>query len=140
EGVNLGSSITPGIDVGLQASVWGRTFVGIYFLNLNAPSVGAFEKHELPQRVVAGVAYQPYDGVTTTLDFNRLIGIGENEIWGGAEFKVFNMLFLRFGGTTNPNRFTFGVGFEINQLNVDYGMRTHSELGETHQFEVRYNF
>ncbi len=140
EGLNLGSSTTLGIDVGLQASIWGRTYAGVYFLNLNAPQVGEETRHDLPQRVVIGVGYHPYDGVTTSLDLNRVVGVGETEVWGGAEFQVFKMLYLRFGGTTNPNRFTVGVGIEYQGFQLDYGMRTHSELGETHQVGVIYNF
>lgn len=139
-GVELGSASMLGIDVGFQATVYSRTFVGLYFLNLNAPQVGEIVKTDLPQRVVAGVAYQPYDGVTTSLDFNRLLGSDETEIWAGAEFLVFDRINLRFGGTTNPNRFTAGIGFEVQGFTIDYGMRTHSELGETHLVGWTYQF
>ncbi len=140
EGVNLGSSTTVGIDVGFQASVYSRTFVGVYFLNINAPQVGDITKHDLPQRIVAGLAYQPYNGVTTTLDFNRSLDADETEVWGGAEFQMFDMLMLRFGGTTNPNRFTAGLGLNMNKFSIDYALRTHSELGETHTFGLVYGF
>ena len=73
-GTELGSTTVMGVDVGFQASVYSRTFVGIYFLNINAPQVGEVAKYDLPQRFVAGVSYQPYDGVTTSLDLNRLAG------------------------------------------------------------------
>ncbi|NIV06644.1 MAG: hypothetical protein GWN61_10810, partial [candidate division Zixibacteria bacterium] len=106
EGRDLGSATTLGLDVGLQASLYSRTYVGVYFLNINAPTVGVNDKEDLPQRIVAGIAYQPYSGVTTSLDFNRLLGEDEVELWGGAEFRVFEYIFLRFGGSTNPNRFS----------------------------------
>ena len=139
-GVELGSATTFGIDVGFQASVYNRTTIGIYVLNFNAPSVGVTSQRKLPQRVVAGVAYQPYDGVTTTLDMSRTIGVGEVEFWAGTDFELFNYLSLRFGGTTNPNRYSLGVGLNIHQLSFDYGLRTHSELGETHQVGLLYRF
>jgi hypothetical protein len=140
EGAELGSTSTFGIDVGLQASVYSRTYIGVYVLNINSPQVGQFTKYDLPRRVVAGIAYQPYDGVTTSLDFNHLIGYRETEVWGGAEFNVFKYIFLRFGGTTNPNRFSAGVGLRVSNLMIDYGMRTHSELGETHSMGLMYSF
>jgi len=130
---NLGNSTTFGMDVGFQASVYHRTYVGIYFLNINAPQVGTTVKHDLPQRIVAGIAYKPYDGVTTTLDFNRTIGVGDMQVWGGAEFTIFRNLQLRFGGTTNPNRFSAGIGIRFAQFKFDYAIITHNELGETHQ-------
>lgn len=139
-GVELGSTTVMGVDVGFQASVYSRTFVGIYFLNINAPQVGEVVKYDLPQRFVAGVSYQPYDGVTTSLDLNRLAGQEETELWGGAEFSVFEYVKLRFGGTTNPNRFSAGLGLEVEGFQLDYAMRTHSELGETHLVGWTYSF
>jgi hypothetical protein len=137
---DLGSSTTLGVDVGLQASIYSRTYLGVYFLNINAPLVGADIKHDLPQRVVIGIAYQPYDGVTTSLDFNRLIGAEDMQLWGGAEFNVFRNLFLRFGGTTNPNRFSAGLGIQYAQFKIDYALLTHNELGITHQFGLIVSF
>jgi hypothetical protein len=137
---DLGSATIFGIDVGLQASIYSRTYLGVYFLNINSPQVGAFTKHDLPQRIVIGIAYQPYDGVTTSLDFNRLIGVGDMQLLGGAEFNVFQNLFLRFGGTTNPNRFSAGLGIQYAQFKIDYALLTHNELGETHQFGLIVGF
>ena len=137
---DLGSASSFGLDVGLLASVYGRTYLGVYFLNVNAPKIGATTQHDLPQRIVVGMAYQPYDGVTTSLDFNKTLGVGEIQVWGGAEFRVFQRLFLRFGGTTNPNRFSTGIGLHIAQFQLDYALITHSELGETHQMGLSIRF
>ena len=137
---DLGNSTTLGIDIGLQASIYSRTYLGVYFLNINAPQVGEVTKHDLPQRIAIGIAYQPYDGVTTSLDFNRLIGVGDMQLLGGAEFNVFRNLFLRFGGTTNPNRFSAGLGIQYAQFKIDYALMTHNELGETHQFGLIVSF
>ena len=137
---DLGSATTLGIDVGLQASIYSRTFLGVYFLNINSPQVGEITKHDLPQRIVVGLAYQPYDGVTTSLDFNRLMGAEDMQLLGGAEFNVFRYLFLRFGGTTNPNRFSAGLGIQYAQFKIDYALMTHNELGETHQFGLIVDF
>ena len=139
-GIELGNATTFGVDIGFQASVYNRTTIGFYALNVNSPSVGVDAKRNLPQRVVAGVAYQPYDGVTTSLDMSRTVGVGEMEFWAGTDFRLFNYLSIRFGGTTNPNRYSLGIGLNIHQLNFDYGLRTHSELGETHQVGLMYRF
>jgi hypothetical protein len=137
---DLGSAGAFGLDVGLQASIYTRTYLGVYFLNLNNPQIGAYTQHDLPQRVVVGMSYQPYDGVTTSLDFNRVIGVGEMQVLGGAEFRIIKNLDLRFGATTNPNRFSAGIGLNFAQFNIDYAMITHSELGETHQMGLIITF
>jgi len=136
----LGTSTTLGVDVGLRATVYSRTHLGVYFLNINSPSVGAYTKHDLPQRLVIGISYQPYDGVTTSLDFNRLIGSEYTQLFGGAEFNVFRNLFLRFGATTNPSRLSGGLGLQFAQFKFDYALLTHNELGETHQFGLIIDF
>lgn len=140
DGLELGSTAAMGVDVGLQASVYSRTWVGVYVLNINNPRVGSDSQRDLPRRIVAGIAYQPYDGVTTTLDINRLLGSEDTEFWAGTEFEVFRYIALRFGGTTNPNRFSAGLGLNIHQFRFDYGMRTHNELGETHLITLAYRF
>ncbi|GAB4374971.1 MAG: hypothetical protein Kow0042_20000 [Calditrichia bacterium] len=137
---DLGSAATFGMDVGLMASLYSRTYLGVYILNVNNPQIGAYTRHDLPQRVVVGIAYQPYDGVTTSLDFNRTLGVGEMQLWGGAEFNVFQYLFLRMGATTSPNRLSVGAGMRFAQFVIDYAMLTHSELGETHQMGVAIEF
>jgi hypothetical protein len=137
---SLGSATTFGLDVGLLASIYTRTFIGVYLLNINTPQIGAYTKHDLPQRVVVGLAYQPYDGVTTSIDFNRTIGRGEMQVWGGAEFRILSRLDLRFGATTNPNRFSAGLGLHIAQFILDYALLTHSELGESHQIGLGIEF
>ena len=137
---DLGSATTFGIDVGLLASVYTRTFLGVYLLNINSPQIGAYSKHDLPQRIVVGISYQPYDGVTTSLDLNRQIGVGGTQLWGGAEFQVISNLALRFGATTDPNRFSAGLGLMFSQFVLDYALLTHSELGETHQIGLIIKF
>ncbi|MEL6821124.1 MAG: hypothetical protein AAFP70_05140 [Calditrichota bacterium] len=140
DGLELGSATTLGVDMGFQASVFGRTHIGLYVLNVNAPQIGEGSKEELSQRLMAGISYQPYDGVTTSIDFNRQLQSKETEVWAGAEFRVFNYVLLRFGGTSNPNRFSAGIGLDMQQITIDYGMRTHSELGESHLVGVSYSF
>ncbi|MFZ0390538.1 MAG: hypothetical protein WAN36_08755 [Calditrichia bacterium] len=137
---DLGSAGTFGMDVGLLATLYSRTFVGVYFLNVNSPQIGEYARHDLPQRIVAGIAYQPYDGVTTSLDFNRTIGVGDMQLWGGAEFEVFQYIALRFGGTTNPSRFSAGVGLQYSSFKLDYALLTHADLGETHQIGFMLSF
>ncbi len=137
---DLGSATTFGMDVGLQASIYTRTYLGVYILNINSPRIGAYTRHDLPQRVVIGLAYQPYDGVTTSLDFNRTIGIAGTQLQGGAEFAVFPNLDLRFGAITNPNRLSAGLGIHFAQFSLDYALLTHSDLGETHQLGLIVEF
>jgi len=57
DGLELGSTTTLGVDMGFQASIFGRTHIGVYLLNMNSPQIGEGSKEELPQRLMAGISY-----------------------------------------------------------------------------------
>jgi hypothetical protein len=136
-GLELGAGSSFGVDVGLQGSIYSRTFIGLYFLNINTPNIGAINKHELPQRIVAGLGYTPIDNMATTLAINKTIG-KETQVEAGFEFYIIQMLAIRLGVSTSPNRFSGGLGFNYENIHFDYALRTHPVLSETHQFGLSY--
>ena len=137
DGLDLGSASTFGVDVGAQASLYGRTFIGVYLMNMNAPTIGKNTKHDLPQRIVVGAAYKPQSGVTSSLAFNKAVGY-DTQIEGGFEFQIVDYFSLRLGAATNPNRISGGFGINYEGIRFDYGLRTHPVLSETHVFNISY--
>jgi len=138
-GLKLGSAGTMGLDVGLQASIYNRTYVGVYAYNINAPTIGAQTSEELPQRIVIGAAYIPVTGLTTTIAFDKTVGF-DTQVQGGFEFKPIYWLSLRLGASSDPNRFSAGLGLNYRGFNVDYSFQTHPVLQETHKFSLIYHF
>ncbi len=138
-GIDLGSGGTFGLDLGIQASIYNRTYLGMYVYNLNSPTLGVNTAHELPRRIVIGAAYMPYTGLTTAISMNKALGF-DTQFEGGFEFELLEMLALRFGASTNPNRFTAGLGIEFEALQFDYGFRSHPVLSETHTFGFMYSW
>ncbi len=137
---DLGSDTQLGFDIGFQASLYDRTWIGLYVTNINRPEFGENYGHELQQKVVAGIAYMPYSGVTTTFDIKKDIGRDETQYWGGVEFELNKMFYLRSGAMVNPNRFSFGGGMNFHNLMFDYAILTHPNLSETHQFGISYTW
>ena len=138
-GIELGAGGTFGIDFGIQASVYKRTYLGLYVYNLNAPTLGVDTAQDLPRRVVVGAAYKPYSGLTTAISMNKSVGY-DTEIDGGFEFALIDMLDLRLGASTNPSRFTAGLGIKFESFQFDYGFRSHPVLAETHSFGLMYTW
>ncbi len=98
-GIDLGSAGTFGLDAGLQASLYERTYIGVYVYNLNAPVLGADVKHDLPQRLVIGAAYRPVSGLITSISFDKTVGFNM-ELHGGLEYLPVHWLALRVGAST----------------------------------------
>lgn len=138
-GLDLGAGHSFGVDVGLQASLYNRTYIGVYLLNINAPTIGAFTSHDLPQRIVVGAAYRPQNGVITSIALNKTSGL-DTQVEAGFEFQVVEFLALRLGAGTNPNRLSGGIGINYQGINFDYALRTHPVLAETHLFGLSYTF
>ncbi|KAA3614770.1 MAG: hypothetical protein D8M58_09940 [Calditrichaeota bacterium] len=139
DGLDLGSGGTFGLDLGVQASIYKRTYLGLYVFNLNSPKLGVDTAGDLPRRVVIGAAYRPYTGLTTAISMNKALGF-DTQFEGGFEFALLEMLDIRFGASTNPNRFTAGLGIEFESFQFDYGFRSHPVLTETHTFGFMYSW
>jgi hypothetical protein len=133
--VSFGQASTFGLDVGAQASLWRRTKVGASVVNVNNPTMGDPTPHDLPQIFRAGICYQPYPNVSSVIGAERVLG-QDVEFGAGAEAWVFPELALRMGITSNPNRFTGGIGIHFHGLMIDYAYLTHPQLSGTHQVSV----
>jgi len=58
----------------------------------------------------------------------------------GANHRVFDLLSLSTGFITNPGQFSAGCSVSIDNFTVNYGMRTHQELGYTQAVGVLFRF
>lgn len=135
-GVDPGSDTSVGLDLGLTMLLHKRTRAGFQVRNLNNPTIG-IDGEELPQSVVAGLAYEPYDGVITTFELDNQLGY-QTQYHGGLEMTVTEGFALRAGVVTDPNRLTGGFGYHAGRVGVDYGFSTGGgTLDSTHQFGLR---
>jgi len=140
----LGSDNAFGINVGAQATLHQRTHIGFYVENINNPEIIAENsKHDLPQKLSTGISYQPYPGVTTTIELkkslNKSIALGETEIHSGVELLLFKSLALRMGARNNPNSYSVGLGYNFKNIIFNYSFNTHI-MGDTHHFGIGYKY
>lgn len=56
----------------------------------------------------------------------------------GMEYHVIEQIFVRGGLATNPNLFSFGLGFNFNGFTVDVGSSYHQTLGFSPKFGLHY--
>lgn len=136
-GDDPGSDMSFGLDLGLMATLHKRTRLGFQIYNINNPDIG-LDGEELGRRLVAGISYEPYDGVTTTFEFDNELG-EELQYHGGVGMTVVEGFQLRAGILTNPNKLTGGFGYTIKDFSLDYGFSSGGgTLDSTHQFGVKF--
>ncbi len=132
-GFNPGDDTSVGLDLGFAMVLHKRARAGFQIKNVNNPMIGADEE----ERVVGGVAYEPYEGVVTTFEIDSELG-EETEYHGGLDMAVASGFSLRAGVQTNPNRLTGGFGYSLENVTVEYGFSTGGgTLDSTHQFGLR---
>jgi hypothetical protein len=134
-GLDPGNDSALGMDLGLLMTVHKRTRLGVMVKNLNNPQIG-IDQEELANRVIAGISYEPYEGVITSFEFNNELG-QDTQYHGGIEMVVAQGLALRGGVITNPNKLTAGFGYTLDRFSLNYGFSTGGgTLESTHQFGV----
>jgi hypothetical protein len=132
-----GSAAAAGVDLGLLVTLRKRTHLAFQVYNLNNADIGE-ENEELGRRLVAGIAYEPYDGVVTTFEFDNELG-ERLQYHGGVGFRVVEGFQLRAGISTNPSKLTGGFGYTLDRLAFDYGFSTGGgTLDNTHQFGLKF--
>jgi hypothetical protein len=136
--LDLGSATTFGLDVGVLAQVWDRFYIAGAFKNINHPQMGANMKRDLPRVLSAGLAYEPYYGVRTTLDIERSIENG-SQFKLGTDLQVVKPFHLRVGTLSNPNVFTAGFGLFYRDLVVDYAFLYHPILAPSHNISIGFD-
>lgn len=128
-----------GLNVGAIATLHQRTRIGFTVDNINNPKMGEDNRHDLPQKMSIGIAYKPYQNITTILELRKSVN-DPTEIHAGAEVNVFDILDLRFGVRNEPASFSAGAGFLLYNVAVDYGYSGHSTLDGTHHIGLGYKF
>ncbi len=140
DGMDLGSASAFGIDLGFQATLSKRHWVGVVVHNVNRPQIGSGSAvSALPRDIQAGFSYAPTRQVVTS--FALVSGPGlATEFHAGMEYTLNPYLTLRGGIQSQPNRFGTGFSFHARGLQLDYALLTHPILPVTHQVSIAFAF
>ncbi len=132
-----GSDRVVGVDLALLVTLHERTRLGILAKNANNPQIGQ-DDEAIRQRLHGGIAYEPYIGVTTTFEFENVLG-EEIQYHGGLEMEIVEGFDLRFGTMVRPNKMTAGFGYQVQGVGLNYGFSTGGgALDSSHQFGLTY--
>jgi len=139
DGVNLGKGNAIGLDIGLQASLRDRHWIGVFVSNINRPKIGeGSTSTPLPQRLQAGFGYSPYSVVWTYFSLTKAVN-HDTQYHAGIEYYLFKNIRLMFGTHSGPSRFGAGISADLDFFNISYGLITHPVLPLTHQFSFGAN-
>lgn len=111
--------------------------IGAHVFNPTQSSFG--ENQNLPTTFGLGIAYQPVESVLILIqgDDNTLTS---PTLRTGLEYSPVKRLSFRAGLISNPMTLSFGLGWNVKNLNVDLAFSYHRVLGYTPYISLAYTF
>lgn len=134
---NYGSMSTFGIDLGLIIHANEKTSFGFVIKNINQPQIGKI-KEGVPPILISGVCLKPVNSLNLTCDIYKHFDFPV-ELRTGLEYKLSNFLILRSGVSSEPSRFSLGLGLLFRSIITDYAFISHPTLGFTHLFSISFS-
>jgi hypothetical protein len=106
--------------------------------NINRASFGS-DDGQIPMPLNTGVSYDPISNATINFGIEKDLEYNPSFKFG-LEYEIIRYLALRSGVSTEPDRYTFGIGINYSLINFDYAFFTHKDLGLTHQAGIIISF
>ncbi|MCX6149358.1 MAG: hypothetical protein NTX22_02405 [Ignavibacteriales bacterium] len=135
---NYGSANSLSLNFGSMIYLISNLKWGFAFHNVTRATFGD-EKNQIPTVLQTGFSYSPLDNATLNTAVEK-----ESEfplsIRFGLEYSPIKYFYLRSGFSTEPEKFSAGVGINYTFIQLDYAVFTHAELGLTHQAGIIINF
>lgn len=138
-GENYGSTSAITAELGLQARITEKLWVGAHLYNPNQAELGGPYDEKVPTEFKAGLGYVFNDQVKLCAEAEKDIERGER-YHVGIEYQPAKVLFVRAGVSTGPTQAHFGAGLRVKQLDIDLAVAARSQLGLTPMVNLNYRF
>lgn len=135
----VGTRFTTTADVGGIARLSSELTFGMQITNLTQSRKSRYSEEKVPTQVQVGMTYRPAETF-------RLLGEVAYEVQQttnvkiGAEYTVLKKISFRSGIQTAYFQQFFGLGLTHRIIHIDYALRTHTELGWSHQLSLAYHW
>jgi len=135
EGNNTHNNFT--FEIGAQKRLMRELTLGAHIFN--PIGVKLNEDENIPSIFKLGLRYDANDKVAVFTE-GELESEQNAKLKLGLEYKIIKQLQLRAGFSTNPAKNTFGLGYTLNNIQLDVAVKRHQLLGYSPQFSVSSTF
>jgi hypothetical protein len=126
-------------DFGIMVKVTEQLTFGAHTFNPIHVQLSEYNNERIPVSLNAGLAYTFSDKLLLTAEAYKNSEF-PMEFRSGIEYKLSRIAYARIGVSTNPARYTFGIGMEMKNLTLDLSSSIHTQLGYSPQVSVQYSF
>ncbi|NOQ27856.1 MAG: hypothetical protein GQ564_21045 [Bacteroidales bacterium] len=131
-----GTANSINFEIGILSQPIDNLFIGAHVYN---PTHSKMGEEEIPTVFNLGVSYlfseKVLFAVGTEKDLNQ-----EAIFKAGIDYKLIDFISLQAGISTNPTKYSFGIGFHYERIIAHVGFVNHQTLGYTPSFTLSYGF
>jgi len=120
-------------EIGAQKRLMRKLTLGAHIFN--PIGIKLNEDENIPSIFKLGLRYDANDKVAIFTE-GELESEQNAKLKLGLEYKIIKQLQLRAGFSTNPAQNTFGLGYTLNNIQLDVAVKRHQLLGYSPQFSV----
>jgi hypothetical protein len=125
-----GQTLAWGANLSVLYKLLPEISVGALVTNLNQPAISE-AREKLPQTMSIGFCYYPVSVLMVSFEIFQDTRFRQ-EYKVGCAYQVISFLTIRAGVEDQLDLYSYGLGIDMNWINVDYSLRTHSVLGVSH--------
>ncbi len=135
---NYGSDISFYLDAGGLAYLTDELRVGFSIHNLNRATFGK-EDDQIPVVFNSGFSYDVLSDLRINSAVEKDIRYPVSFLFG-LEYDIIKYLSIRTGFSTEPSKYSAGIGINYSIFSLDYALYNHNDLGLTHQAGIIISF
>lgn len=135
---NYGSDISYYVNFGGLAYLTNNLRIGFSAHNINRATFGN-EDDQIPMTFNSGLSYDVLHNFRINAAVEKDIRYPFSFLFG-LDYDIIKYLSLRTGFSTEPSKYSAGIGINYSIFSFDYAIVTHTDLGLTHQAGIIISF
>lgn len=133
---NYGSAETVNFEIGILSQPLENLIIGAHVYN---PSRSKMGDEEIPTIFNLGISYLFSEKVLFAIGTEK--DIEQDAIFkAGLDYQLIEFVSLQAGVSSNPSKYSFGIGFHYITIDAHVGFVNHQTLGFTPSFSLSYGF
>jgi hypothetical protein len=133
---NYGSASSVNFEIGILSQPIDNLIIGAHVYNPTRSKMG---DEKIPTIFNLGISYLFSEKVLFAIGTEK--DLDQEAIFkAGIDYKLIDFVSLQAGISTNPSRYSFGIGFHYESINAHVGFINHQTLGYTPSFTLSYGF
>jgi hypothetical protein len=134
---DFGTQQSYSIDFGGIASITPQLVIGAQALNITQSSLNIEAEQSVPTLLKLGLSYRPRTYFMLNAEIEKDI-VKATMVKLGAEYNFLDKFYLRTGVNSGSFQSFYGLGFNYLNLQWDYALSNHAEMGFSHSLSMHY--